>query len=141
MSGHAAPRGLPDFVSDARRRIETQERIRREPRRSFYVEYVLEFPDALFLNQETGRFPFKYPTAVVGWRATADTAGSTSTSIQIRKNATTMETLAIAASTQFLSTQTIEIGYARGDYLQGNVSVVGTGIRHVVVVLECVEFR
>lgn len=141
MSGHAAPRGLPDFVSDARRRIETQERIRQEPRRSFYVEYELEFTDTLFVGQETNEYLFKYPTVVDGWRMRAKTSGSTSTSIEVRKSGSTASTLAIAASTQTLSNQAVEIGFARGDYLYGRCATAGTGIAGVLVVLECTEFR
>lgn len=139
MTNPLKPWGVAPEQSQVRDRLETLERSTGPAVTPVYFELVLEFNDGLYSNQETLRYPVGRAFSVTGYRFAGDTAGSTSTSIQIRKTGATAATITIAASTQLLTSTPLAIGYARGDWVQGNVSSAGTGAAGFTVVLECQE--
>lgn len=145
MSRPLVPPGVGRELSDDRRRLEVLERIPGRGITPVYFELVLEFPESLFVNQETSRYPARRAFSVTGYRFTGDTAGSTATTIQIRKisgdgaTVTTAATITIPASTLRVSSTPLAIGYAANHDVQGNVSTAGTGAAGFCVILECVE--
>ena len=127
---------LPDvrvLLRNLERRLSILERrIREQQGAAFNDETVFSLPEAVAASTSPKAY-LRADCRMVNVVASLGTAGSSTTTVQVKKNGSTVVTLTLAASATFTRTRA-NVGFIEDtDYITVTVSAAGTGAKDLTV--------
>lgn len=127
---------LPDLrttLEGLRKRIEVLERrIREQPGAETEDELIFSLPGALVASTSPRGY-VRNTSRLVNVVVSLGTAGSSTTTVLVKKNGSTIETITLGSGVNFDRTRTSVSFTADSDYMTVTVSGVGTGAADLTV--------